>query len=378
MLFLNYFMAADTTGNDLRQIVEFSSAYFKQGISPFTGANNYPPFTTIFFAPLMFFSQFTNYIIVTALTLILYSFYLIFFPIKFSIRKKINKIFLLFLITGFISYGFQFELERGQFNIIAIFLCVIAVYLFHFKPKYRLIAYILFTFSVQLKIYPAIFILMFIEDWNLWKENLKRILLLVAINVLFLFILGFNIFSDFIYFVFHFSANPTAWTGNHSISSFIILITEKSVERLGTTGISWMSNYSALMKYLLLLIFLLILTTVIFRIIKKKEKGFSKKLFFVCMIGALIIPPISHDYKLALLALPTALMFDDLKNRISSSLNTLLKFLIISASFFYSSTLFSYTNKPVYLSNNFPFIFLLLISMLILDFLAEKRESIPK
>jgi hypothetical protein len=308
------------------------------------------------------------------LTLILYCFYIIYFPLKFSNRKKINLIFLLFTITGLISYGFQFELERGQFNIISIFLCVTAIYLFHFKPKYRILSYVLFTISVQLKIYPAIFIFMFIEDWSLWKQNLIRISILIIVNFLSLFILGLNIFNDFIYYVIHFSAYPTAWMGNHSISSFLILITEKSVERLGMKGLSWTNNYSSSVKLFLLTVFLFLLFWIIYNNIKRKEIGFSKKLFFVCMIGALIIPPISHDYKLALLILPVALMFDELNKKISSAINISVKTLVIVSSFLYSSTLFSFSNKPIYLSNNFPFIFLLLISLLILDYIVDKRK----
>lgn len=371
-------MAAENIGNDLRQIVEFSSAYFTKSISPYTGANYYPPFTTIFFAPLMFFSHFTNYIIISSITLTLYGFYLIYYPIRFSNRKVLNEIFILFILTGFISYGFQFEMERGQFNVIAVFLCITAVYLFHYKPKYRILSYILFTFSIQLKIYPAIFFLMFIEDWSLWKENLRRILLLALINFLLLFILGVNVFNDFIFYIFSYSTNPAAWTGNHSISSFIILLTEKSVERLGITWLSWTDNYNSFAKLFLFIIYLMILFWVTYDIIKKKEKGFNKKLLFVCIIGALVIPPVSHDYKLALLALPTALMFDEFNYKINSSLNSSMKIMIILASFFYSSTIFSYSNKPVYLSNNFPFIFLLLITILIIDFILNKKSEINK
>jgi hypothetical protein len=368
-------MPADIIGNDLRQIIEFSSAFFKDGISPYTGYNYYPPFTTIFFAPLMFFSQYTSYVIISVITLIFYGFYLIFFSKKFSNRKKLNEIFLLFIITGFISYGFQFELERGQFNIIAIFLCVTAIYLFHFKPKYRILSYILFTFSVQLKLYPAIFIVMFVDDWNLWKDNFKRFLLIGFLNTSALFVLGWNIFIDFFKYVFIFSSTPVTWTGNHSISSFIVLITEKSVERLGMTWLSWTKELGSYAKLFILVVFLLTLLWLIYKTIKNKEKGFSKKLFFVCMVGALIIPPISHDYKLSLLVLPVALMFDEMNNKIVSPVSPVTKILIILSSFLYSSTIFSFSNKPVFFSNSFPFIFLLLFTLLAADYFIEKGQA---
>lgn len=369
-------MPADTAGNDLRQIVEFSSFYFQKNLSPYFGENYYPPFVSIFFAPLIFFKFGTNYIIITSLSVFLFCLYTIFYALKFSGRKKINAIFLFFIITGFLSYGFQFELERGQFNVIAMFFCISAIFLFHYKPKYRILAYILFTASVQLKIYPVIFIFLLIEDWSLWKENITRIITLAIVNFLLLFILGINIFNDFISNLSHYSSHPAAWIGNHSVSSFLILITQKSVERLGMTELSWTKNYSIYAGIVLILFYLIILFKVIFDSYRKREKGFNIKIFFICMIGALIIPSVSHDYKLCLLVLPAALIYDEINNKITNSKSLALKILIIISSFLYSSLLFAFSNKPILISNNFPNLFLFLIIILSLYYLTGKSKSV--
>ena len=57
-------------------------------------------------------------------------------------------------VTGLTSHGLQFELERGQFNVVAISLCLLAVYIFHYQVKYRHFGYLLFLVAVQLKVYP--------------------------------------------------------------------------------------------------------------------------------------------------------------------------------------------------------------------------------
>ncbi len=60
-------------------------------------------------------------------------------------------------------------------ELIAFSLCVAAICIFHRKPKYRWFAYLLFSISVQLKLYPAIFVFTLIEDFTDWKNNIKRI-----------------------------------------------------------------------------------------------------------------------------------------------------------------------------------------------------------
>ena len=101
------------------------------------------------------------------------------------------------LVTGLFSYGFQFELKQGQWNLIAFLFSVAAIYLFHQKPKYRWAAYLLFSISVQLKLFPAIFVFTLIDDFTDWKNNAKRIIGLEYSNPRFFYIwvkpnLGYN------------------------------------------------------------------------------------------------------------------------------------------------------------------------------------------
>ena len=95
------------------------------------------------------------------------------------------------------SYGILFELERGQYDLIAMFLCIAAIYLFHFHPRLRIPAYLLFCIAVQLKIYPLIFIVALIDYSQPVSTHLKRWGALLLANFLLLFMLGLRPFMEF-------------------------------------------------------------------------------------------------------------------------------------------------------------------------------------
>lgn len=185
-------------GFDIRSIVERIENWFILGQSPYSdGFIAYPPLTIAVFAPLVLAGFPGYFYLVTTLTLFCFVVSTLAVP---RLIFKQGQVFLIFLFffTGLFSYGFQFELERGQFNAIAFSLCVIAVFLFHWKSEFNYWAYLLFTISVQLKVYPIFFIVMFVKDWRDWKNNLRRFLGLAALSFSILFVLGYQIFRDFL------------------------------------------------------------------------------------------------------------------------------------------------------------------------------------
>ena len=127
---------------------------------------------------------------------------------------------MLIYLVGLTSYGIHFELERGQFIIISIALAFFGIFLFHKYPKPTWLAYILFILSIQLKIYPAVFIFLFIREWRNWKENIIRIAVLCIINFVLLFSLGWNLFHNFIQIIGETVNDPGVWVGNLSVRSF--------------------------------------------------------------------------------------------------------------------------------------------------------------
>ena len=179
MKFYQYILVLTPIGHDFRDIVSSSYAWFRFGIVPST---LYPPLTLIFFVPFTFVSYETGYEILIGIILICYLSTTLIFSRWINQHKETSAFVILIMVTGLISYGFQFELERGQWNLIAFSFSVAAIYLFHRKPKYRWLAYLLFSISVQLKLFPAIFVFTLIEDFSDWKNNIKRIVGLGVIN----------------------------------------------------------------------------------------------------------------------------------------------------------------------------------------------------
>jgi hypothetical protein len=170
-------------------MLDLAREWFSENQSPYR-LQFYPPFTYVFFAPLLLVDHYpTLYKFFTLFMVISYCFLTLVLPLKMTVKKNIPLI-VLFFVTGLTSYGLQFELERGQYNVFTFLLCLWAIYIFHFHPKYRIFAYLLFSLSVQLKLYPAIFIVMLIDNWKDWKSILRRFAGLAVFNILLLFIMG--------------------------------------------------------------------------------------------------------------------------------------------------------------------------------------------
>src|SRR5271157_4083182 len=182
-------VAIMSTNTDFLGITAFSYAWLHTGLVP---TIIYPPFTLVFFAPFTLVSYETGYRILVGIILICYLLTTLIFPQWINQNKGTSAFEILILVTGLFSYGLQFELEQGQWNLIAFSCSVAAIYLFHKQPKYRWLAYLLFSISVQLKLYPAIFVFTLIDDFTDWKKNIRRIIGLGVFNILLLFIFGVN------------------------------------------------------------------------------------------------------------------------------------------------------------------------------------------
>ncbi len=58
-------------------------------------------------------------------------------PLSMSPGKRVTPELLVVFATGLISYGLQFELERGQFNVIAVSLAYLAIWMYHSRQWTR-------------------------------------------------------------------------------------------------------------------------------------------------------------------------------------------------------------------------------------------------
>jgi hypothetical protein len=372
MNFFRYVQTVNPIGLDLRLMLSYSESWFIVKQTPYIGSNLYPPLASILFTPLLFTDFSWAYRIVTLVSVFCYTIMTFVMPLRTGREGKATPLLILIFITGLLSYGFQFELERGQFNVIAIFLCFLAIWIHHYHSRYRIAAYILFTLSVQLKIFPFIFIVMLINDWHDWKNNLKRISILTLVNFALFFILGPQIFINFLDAIKEQAVNPYIWVGNHSISSFVAILFGLAAAQ----GRGWPDQYAGWAQIALLAFIVVCHFSVLLQTYRQNQKGLNPHLLIACTIGALLIPSVSHDYKLAILAAPVACLFaedgfsDRAKNPRQKIIFSELMFIFSVA---YSSTLVSFTNKPPLLQNNFPALFVMLLVTTILSLLFKPR-----
>ena len=372
MQFIESVPAINPIGVDLKQTLDYSEAWAIRGSTPYIGTNTYPPAASVLFAPLLFLDFFTAYRILTLITLLCFASSTLLFPLWIRKERNLSSLLVLIFITGVFSYGFQFELERGQFNVIAFFLCLLAVYIYHYHHKWRYVAYLLFSISIQLKLFPAIFIIMFVRDWRDWKGNLKRILAISASNCAALFVLGLPVFTDFVNAVRERSVNPYVWRGNHSIKSFVTLVATQASGTLKMSSLAWVNEYRWLAEVGLLSFVGICLLLIILRAYQQNTAELNPFLLMACTIGALLIPSVSHDYKLSMLPASLAIALRDGSSSSGSKTRRLSSIGLVSmVSLAYSSTLFSYMNKPLYLANNLPALVVILLAVTALYFTSE-------
>jgi hypothetical protein len=356
MLFYINVPPEKTIGCDLASVIRSSKELFIAKHTPYIGSILYPPLTYVLFGLLLTVSTSTAYAIMTIITIICYIFIVLILPLWANMRKSLSPLLILLLVPGLSSYGFQFEIERGQFNVITMFLCLGSVWIYHYHHRYRYLAYFLFSLSIQLKLYPAIFIFLFIKDWRDWKNNIKRFSGLGVFNFALLFILGPKIFVDFVTRVRANMASPTIWIGNHSIRSFAAVY---------STKFSWWAKEDSGLVYVLLFLFVAVcIFLIVVQAYRQKYNGINPYLLLACTIGAMLIPSESNDYKLSILVAPVAMAFhNDYFTKIYEYRSRrLISILMFVFSFAYSLTLYTYNTKAhvLLLVNNLPALMMLL------------------
>jgi len=275
---------------------------------------------------------------------------------------------MLIFITGLVSYGLQLELERGQENVLAFTFCLTAIFLFHYSPRQRWLAYLLFSISVQLKLYPAIFVFTLIDNWRDWKNNIKRFAGLGTVNIAILFIFGLGPVLSMLHNMTYVETTYSKQPYNLSISAFVSRILSLDFLPQNQQILLWLQANSWLLQFFFLAFFVVCFAIILRQAYKKNAKGLNPFIFLACTIGACIIPGISFDYKLSLLPasvmlfIPVLQAYEHDENKLSV---IVLTFLFSTA---YSSMLYSYVNKPKILQYNFPALLVLLIICTIISY----------
>ena len=362
---------------DFRGILALSSQWLHTGVPPLI---IYPTFTLLFFSLFNFFTWEMGYQIFLVLIFLCFIATTLILPAWMNQAEAFSALGVLLLITGLLSYGLQFEMERGQWNLIAFTFCLMGVYLFHHHRKLRPLAYLLFSVSIQLKLFPAIFVFTLIEDFRDWRSNIRRFLALGLANILALFILGIDPVLNSIRFLTAPDVNKQGIgvPHNHSITSFTLLVTSPdSLHPLLHNKLveGWLASHSWILQLILFGVFVVCFAALLWQEHRRNEHGFSPYVFLACTIGACIIPSISFDYKLCILPPALALLIPNIAEAQKSGDRLRVVLLMLLMSVAYSSTLYSFANKPAIVRNNFPALFILLLTCLAFSWMRSTRQE---
>ena len=329
---------AQPAGVDLAMMLGYSRAWLETG-NPFVGLNPYPPLAAALFAPLATLPFPAAHGFLAALTLAAFVSVAAVLPLLVFPRADRVAVWLV-VLAGTLSYGLWFELRWGQFNVVALACAAWGLFLFHRgrSRRARAGAYALFSAAIQLKLYPAIFVFLFARDARAWRANLARWAALGAANVALLFTLGPQAFADFLESLKAQAAAPFTWAGNHSIQSFA----------------AWAGHPE--LAPALFAAFAVCFVSALVRAARGGRAEFAG-LALMGALGTMLVPGVSHDYKLV--AFPLAFAFfvaaaEPLTVR--SARGIVGAGLFAALGFLYAWTLFSYAAKPPPLQNNAPFL----------------------
>jgi len=359
----NFLPAIRPIGNDLNLILKAGDSVADGG-SPYVGANKYPPFATVLFVPLALMDKQAAFQLQTLLIYLSFVFVTLGFPLAFLKSRRLPGYAWFLFAAGLFSYGLSFEIERGQFNLTAIGCAFLAIFLFHRYPRLRWLSFILLTFAIQLKLYPAIFILFFMEDWRKWKPTLIIWGSIALVNMGLFFILGKDIGIAYLASLFKIveSRGLINWPGAHSILGFLSYYNNawglsdnviKFIEKGLQAAVLLMVGYCFVRAY-------------------RRNRLMDPYLFLACTLAALTIPALSHDYTLSYLVGPVIFVLNHLDDYRSEYVENQRKIpvvnqiaLIVLVTCF-TGTFFSYMQKPALIQNQFPALFLMLICTILL------------
>jgi hypothetical protein len=291
MVFDSYLPAGKLIGNDLRITLSHAAILFSgQPYYP-EEPMPYPPLALLLLYPLTAMDAVAAYRVVVALTIGGFLFLTIWLAGRFASRPPLDAPSLFLAGVGLLSYPFQFELERGQWNVIAVTLALGAVWLYHRRPFgwSRAAACLLFVAGTQLKVYPAILAVAFWRRSESFTRNAVILAVLALLNAAAFFVCGLGRFEDFLRIVIPYAGAPYVWVGNHSIQAFAESVHISPVPAA------------------VLMMLMLALATV--RLLRRDVDGSHPLVLTALMLAMLLIPSTSHDYTLSVLPVVMALLF---------------------------------------------------------------------
>jgi hypothetical protein len=384
MVYPRYIPENKNIGNDFLLDYNFGARYFVEHKSAYIGddpdnwytQNAYPPLFTLFLYPLFRFGfkYLTGYYIVAALILFSFLWMVLVLPFLYYKKKSLPPVTVFVLVTGLTSYGLQFALERGQFDLISIAITLSSVMIFWYFPKWRWLAYGLFIIGFQFKVYPFIFILCMVEDWHDWKKNLLRLGGITLATFASLFVMGIKGFTEFLRaLTFQFQNSATPYPRDHGVNNGIDYLYRILNWDLSQPAIN------ALKLTLMIIGFLFLLIILALYLKKMRKGGLYPPLLLACMLSAMVLFPASKDYKLGLLCGVFCMYVIYLQEQLSMTShkrNIVVQLLFGLVSLCYSAVLFSEAYRPDVLKNSFPILYGMFIVITIIELILYEKDRV--
>jgi hypothetical protein len=260
--------------------------------------NVYSPFSVIIFNLFSTFNFETVRIGSYYLTGISSIILLLYVPKQFKKSLWENNLGIFLISLTFLSYGLRFELERGQINEFVFLLALGGSFLAKSKKNFLVVlGFSMFVFATQMKVWPLVFIFCFFDRQISLLANVYRILIFGIVNFMLLFSMGYEFLKTYLGVITSSVQNQAnVWIANMSLYAFKIQLVQAS----------GLPVY--LLSFISIIIIAVFFITLTFGLISK-DCNIDLLLAYHCMVGGLLFPNISFDYKLNVFSLMTIIFY---------------------------------------------------------------------
>lgn len=202
---------------------------------------------------------------------------------------KVSVLLGLWLVT---SYGFGFEVERGNVDLYALVFALLSMWLLVRHPGRLWLTAICLALAINIKLYPAVLLAPF-----LWRHRWRALVPIMVTNAGLLLIAGPGNAASFVGNLGSMQASPFLWVGNHSAASYGSILA--TVTGIGAKRLEYMLLVLSIGCWALTMVVLV------------RRDWSPRRAVMAAAAGVPVmctIPAVSHDYKLVLLVFPLAVL----------------------------------------------------------------------
>ena len=263
------------------------------------------------------------------------------------------------------SYGFVFEVERGNIDLYALFFSLLAVWALTRKHDNVWLPAVLLAVAINIKLYPAILVVLLF-----WRYRWRAVVPVLVSNAVLLLVAGPTNAWSFFKNLTALGGAPSlwAWVGNHSAASF----TQGLALRFPGMPVTAVGLIA-------LLVPLCLWAVTMFVLFRRKFSASGAVLAAAASVPVMgALPSVSHDYKLVLLVFPMTLIVVAvlaMRRMAFSRWVALLGLAGIELVMLDRSPLVS---APAFLANKYPLLVLVQLTILVLLYLRRDRASVDR